>query len=206
MQEPQAAASASSSFDFGSLLASLTSPAKKPAEDWDDSSLADDIATITYEQALRTHTRGRVGASGLPSMRVGACEEIAPASLNEKTLKAHPRPIEASCATDAAGKKDCPRRGEDRRAASVIIGMSKAECLQLRERAVEAGLTVSAYLRSCIFEVETLRTQVREGFVQLRSPCLAETVAPQEPDDTHIFSWRARLFPRWSRRICASKA
>ena len=46
------------------------------------------------------------------------------------------------------------------KSASITIRLSKAECAQLRRRAAEAGLTVSAYLRSCTFEAESLRAEV----------------------------------------------
>jgi hypothetical protein len=59
--------------------------------------------------------------------------------------------------------------------ASITIRMSAAECEQLRGRAAEAGMTVSAYLRSCIFEVEGLRAQVKAAVAQIRS-----TAAPAE--------------------------
>jgi hypothetical protein len=38
----------------------------------------------------------------------------------------------------------------------------------LRKRSAEAGITVSAYLRSCAFEVETLRAQVKDAVAQMR--------------------------------------
>jgi hypothetical protein len=47
--------------------------------------------------------------------------------------------------------------------------MSQAECAQLHSRAAEAGLTVSAYLRSCTFEAESLRAMVKDTMAQLRS-------------------------------------
>ena len=40
------------------------------------------------------------------------------------------------------------------RTASVTIRLSTAECARLHQRAAEAGLTVSAYLRSCMLEAE----------------------------------------------------
>ena len=48
--------------------------------------------------------------------------------------------------------------------------MSEVESAQLRQRAAEAGLTISAYLRSCTFEAESLRAQVKETLAQLRAP------------------------------------
>jgi len=56
-----------------------------------------------------------------------------------------------------------------RKNASITIRMSQAEYEQLHARAAEAGLTVSAYLRSCTFEAESLRAQVKETLAQLRA-------------------------------------
>jgi len=62
------------------------------------------------------------------------------------------------------------------KSASVTIRMSDAECAQLRKRAAAANLTLSAYMRSCILEAETLRLQVREALAELRA---ATPDAPQ---------------------------
>ncbi len=59
--------------------------------------------------------------------------------------------------------------------ASVTLRLSRSECEQLHQRAAEAGLTLSAYVRSCAFEVENLRAQVKETLVQLRSATLTRT-------------------------------
>ena len=57
----------------------------------------------------------------------------------------------------------------DLRSASVTIRMNKAECARLRERAAEAGLTVSAYLRSCALEAEALRAEVKQALAELKA-------------------------------------
>jgi hypothetical protein len=67
----------------------------------------------------------------------------------------------------------------------------------LRQRAAEAGLTISAYLRSCAFEVETLRAQVKQTIAEMRH---AEP-APQ-PERKSSFS---RLLP-WRKRPAAPAA
>lgn len=53
--------------------------------------------------------------------------------------------------------------------------MSKKECEQLHARSAEAGLTISAYLRSCTFEAEALRAQVKEALAELRSAPVTES-------------------------------
>jgi hypothetical protein len=47
--------------------------------------------------------------------------------------------------------------------------MSKAECARLHRRAAEAGLTVSAYLRSCVLEADALRAQVKQALAELKA-------------------------------------
>jgi hypothetical protein len=59
--------------------------------------------------------------------------------------------------------------------------MSKAECAQLHRRAAEAGLTVSAYLRSCTFEAESLRAMVKDTLAQLRSGTTPDKPANPAP-------------------------
>ncbi len=60
-----------------------------------------------------------------------------------------------------------------RRKASVTIRMTHAESEQLHERASAAGLTTSAYLRSCVFEAEALRTQVKEALAEFSAATAA---------------------------------
>ena len=80
--------------------------------------------------------------------------------------------------------------------------MSKAECAQLHRRAAEAGLTVSAYLRSCTFEAESLRAMVKEAMAQLRSAAAGQQPAPTSAGP----QWRKRMMrlfgpPQGDRRI-----
>ena len=137
--------------NFAGLLVSLAAPASvgsgsKPEPGWDDDALADDVASISYERALRTHARSRPAELGTQapadSSRTGLKTPMPEVAVAPKTLKN----------------------------ASITIRLSEPECAQLRQRAAEAGLTISAYLRSCTLEVESLRAQVKETLAQLRSP------------------------------------
>jgi hypothetical protein len=161
----QAAESSAAASSFASFLAALAAP-PRPAgpecsperslecslecsPDWNDDELADDIATLSYEPAQRTN--GRHSPSD---------------PLPEPGSESRPSRPErgASVPPDRSLKR-----------ASITIRLSEPECAQLRRRAAEAGLTVSAYLRSCAFEVETLRTQVKQTLAQLREPAPAPT-------------------------------
>jgi hypothetical protein len=57
----------------------------------------------------------------------------------------------------------CDTLAENRKSASITIRLSKPECAQIHQRAASAGLTVLAYLRSCVLEAESLRAQVKEN-------------------------------------------
>ncbi len=149
---------ASTASSFASLLSSLASSPQKSPEPWDLSALADDVATISYERALQTHTRMK------------------------------PSTLPASASTNARRAKDSAPR-----ATIVTLRLSHAESAQLLERAAEAGLTVSAYLRSCVFEVEALRTQVREALSQFRSAALQDPKVTSAPEQTPSPTWRNRL-------------
>ncbi|HSZ16730.1 MAG TPA: hypothetical protein VK764_06490 [Terracidiphilus sp.] len=170
---------------FAGFLARFAAPS--PTTDrWNDDALADDIATLSYEQALRTHTRFHPSSQPSPS----------DLDLPGSRL---PTPAAASAqATAAAGPASIPAcLAESRKSSSITIRLSSAECEQLRRRAAAAGLTVSAYLRSCIFEVESLRAQVKDTLAQLRSGPAVEsasqhsaprdTAAPQTLGDWHFF-------------------
>lgn len=149
---------ASTATNFASLLSSLTSPPPKSPEPWDLCALADDVATISYERALQTHTRMK------------------------------PSTFAASTPTPARRAKDMSPR-----ATIVTLRLSHAESAQLHERAAEAGLTVSAYLRSCVFEAEALRTQVREALSQFRSAASQDPKIAPAPAEPSSPTWRNRL-------------
>lgn len=75
-----------------------------------------------------------------------------------------------------------------RKSASVTVRLTAAEDSQFRARAAEAGLTVSAYLRSCAFEIEDLRAQVKQALVHMRE------IEQQSPAPSP--GWLSRLLRR----------
>ena len=75
---------------------------------------------------------------------------------------------------------------QDRKCASITIRVSKAECEQLKRRAADAGLSMSAYLRSCTFEAEALRAQVKEALAELRRANARRTSAPGIKSDPRV--------------------
>ena len=130
----------------------------------------------------------------------GLADDIAELSYESALLRpasSSPQSCEEKISITEAG----PPADEGRmRSQRITLRLSNSDALQLRARAAESGLTVSAYLRTCILEVEGLRAQVKDALARMRSP---ETQA--EPDAGHpparfgpqpAHRWRERLFPR----------
>jgi hypothetical protein len=156
------------------------------ADEWIDDILAPDVATISYERALRAHARYRRPDPPPPSVT-----EIDPEV---------PKPPQSVRITERIPENNSPTSATNRKLSSVTVRMSHSECDQLRERATAAGLTVSAYLRSCIFEVEALRAQVKEALLQIQSNGFqAGSERPEVRDEPSPRDWRTRLFAHWSR-------
>jgi hypothetical protein len=180
------ASSIPESSSFAGFLSALTSPAPASRNaGWNEDALADDVATLSYESALKTHSRYRPASEPLPQPSSAFVpESVSPASGNSFSTAAResqPRAILTS----------------DLKSASITIRMSEAECAQLRQRAAEAGMTISAYLRSCTFEAEALRGQVKEALAQLRAAAPADDTQPLPPVEHHRrFDWLSRVFPR----------
>lgn len=187
-QEKTALESGPGSTSFAGLLACLTAARPQKATDWlSDSSnsldsIKDDVVKLSYERALETHARYKP-AAGEPASRAPR-ENQAAACASVSGVSASDPGILAGREANSNGKRKC---------ASVTVRMSEREAAQLQQRAAEAGMTVSAYLRSCTFEVEALRAQVKQALTALR----AAQTAPSAPSITLLArrSW-LHLFRR----------
>jgi hypothetical protein len=155
MEQPEKNLSSPSAQSFAGLLASLAMPEKSETEratGWDEEALADDVVTLSYEHAPRAR----------PEHEAGLRES---SDAGEQT--------ETSWNGAQAGERD--RASGDRagsnglRTTSVTIRLSHAETAKLRRRAAEAGLTVSAYVRSCMLETDALRAQVKKALAEMRA-------------------------------------
>ena len=193
MQQPAENAPSSS---FAGMLASLTAPARKRTPDWDDE-LAEDVVNLSYERALSTHARHRGSARGDRSLtdlpdpeppRAATAQPLAPRVSEPLLPKTSPvRPVSGPFSST-------PALTEKRKDASITIRLSAAECEQLHQRAAEAGLTLSAYLRSCTLEVETLRALVKSTLAQLQPAPRAPDPAAEPAPQPHVKSfWSGRL-------------
>lgn len=180
---------------FAALLASAAA-SQNHETPWNDEELADDVATISYEQALRTHIRVD------PPAVEPSCDHLAARSRASRSRASTTR--EPSRATGPASLKR----------ASITIRLGETECAQLRRRAAESGMTVSAYLRSCTLEVESLRAQVKQTLAELRSSSGNTEVPSSKTNSTGwlpsiVASIRAlflKLGPRREHPLCLNAA
>ena len=214
MQSQAKPASPPAAASFAGFLAALATPASPAADSrsvWNDNDLADDVATLSYERALRAHARYK--SSDLSDYSLtqpydpGPVRiiEVLPGSPEPAAQSATPQP--ASDLIADAGTEAAPNlsAAHDRnlKCASITIRLSKEESAQLRKRAAEAGLTVSAYLRSCTFEAESLRALVKDTMAQLR----LATSAQEQPASIPVRKgWRYRLAGFWPHPRASQRA
>lgn len=169
MHQSAAAAPSPASPGFAGLLASLAAPQKKFPPARDDDGIADDIATLSYEYALRTHARYRPAPTDADRPSAGDAV-VVPPGTRAPAVPRQPREDRNPAAAGERHRSAAPATLEQSlKRASITIRLSELEGAQLRRRAAEAGLTVSAYMRSCTFEAENLRALVKETLAQLRS-------------------------------------
>lgn len=148
--------------------------ARSHAADLDE--LEDDVATLTYEHALKAHARYHRQPDPVPPQPTADQPKPAPESPGGASAESQAFPSFFAPAQPVAAP---------RKSSSVTVRLTAEEDERLRARAAEAGLTVSAYLRSCAFEVESLRAQVKQAVAQLRRP--------DPPPTTPRSNWLARI-------------
>jgi len=227
MQQTATTPLPSGSPTFAGLLAAFTAPAQKHKQPWDDDDVADDVVSLSYERALRAHSRYRAPEPtdrtlnqpvNTESLRIYEAfpgdafqGKVLSSDVDSADLASHEREPTARAASTE--HKYVSRPGTlveniltapDRnlKSSSITIRLSRTECLQLRARAGEAGLTVSAYLRSCTFEAESLRALVKDTLAKLRSETSAENQTVSARGGRTFREWLAHLWPlsRFSER------
>jgi hypothetical protein len=205
MQQSTAPAPSPTSASFAGLLAALAAPASAWSPPWSEDSLEDDVATLSYERALMAHARYRPTDQSLtqPAVPLSIYQDEIPAPAAAPTSQAAARPPANPESRLDSFTPTPPIHNLDRnlKNASITIRLSQAECAQLHRRAAEAGLTVSAYLRSCTFEAEALRAMVKDTLAQLRpANAPAESVQSTRPRRSPfggLAHWLASLLTPW---------
>jgi hypothetical protein len=193
MQQQAQSPPSSASANFAGLLAELASPPLEGAalvKSLSENDLGDDVVTLSYDRALRAHERYKpVDKNDWPLTREAqSCVGI---SQDEALLPVAPFGGSLNTQASEALRGDC-----DLRSASVTIRLSKAECARLHKHAAEAGVTVSAYLRSCTFEAEALRAQVKEALAELKAAASKEKPVAHAKKRRSWFGWLVRLLTR----------
>ena len=198
MQQQTGLPTSPNASSFAGLLAALAEPKSKRVPAWNDDELEDDVATLSYERALQAHARYRPVDEGVPapqqtpdggSIRI---REVVPNAIDPLSEAVLPEAVQAGDSGVSSNRAPSSYREQDRKSASITIRLSQAECTQLRARAAEARLSISAYLRSCTFEAEALRAEVKETLAQLRTGESSEKPHPPTPDRRSWFHWRTR--------------
>ena len=214
MQQASEALPTPAAATFAAMLSALAAPEKKRAINWNDDELADDVATLSYERALRAHSRYRsadfddrtltqsVNPTPVDCYETLPLDELPAAESANQRAESTTYPAsqpETSAGTSTSFEKNLKR-------ASITIRLSSAECTQLRARAAEAGLTVSAYMRSCTFEAESLRALVKDTLAELQSAKTGEKTVSGAPSKRSGLGWMSRLLPRShsSRRVASA--
>jgi hypothetical protein len=193
-----------SSSTFAGMMAAFTTPGQKRPPGRDLDGLEDDVATLSYERALRAHSRFRsLDATDRALTQVPPPErlrivEVFPADLEPAGQAA---PVPAGVPSVARAKPELVPDNStayDRnlKCASITIRLSRAECAQLRQRAAEAGLNLSAYLRSCTVEAESLRAQVVNTLAQMRAEKPSDNQVAASVPGRRWFDWPRRFWPR----------
>ena len=147
---------------FAGLLATIAHHAQ-PAPAPETDGFADDVATLSYAQALGAQTA---------------------AYLDEDTNQSQTNPVKTAAVEPEPGEETrsfISVQAVPRKSASITLRLTAEEDELLRERAAEAGMTVSSYLRACAFEVESLRTQVKLVLAELKLAAAAPAHAAVKP-------------------------
>lgn len=190
------------SVDFAGMLAKASMP-ERSARSWlagDDFAINEEIVPLSYEQALKKHARrssvsqtseridrvasllaetlaekreqtaaeARKSAANLPA-EYGSVSEIEWPILEVQEYqeaKSTPAPVAASLI-----------RPSETKAVSITLRMSREEANQVHKRAADAGLTTSAYIRSCVCEAEVLRAQVKSALQEMRQASAQKVIS-----------------------------
>jgi len=70
---------------------------------------------------------------------------------------------------EAAGSGSVdPRKSTGLKRCLISLRLSEVESERVRKRAIESGLSMSAYIRSCVLDAEALRSLVKQALAEIR--------------------------------------
>lgn len=129
---------------------------------------------LSYEEALRLHSRcanDAKSSSNAAKLTAGPPDTSAhPAQRKTKRAAQNSRSSVERTSQDVALSLQpvqsipvLPRRE------SVSLRLTEMELTLLKERSSECGLSVSAYMRSCVLDTEQLRAQVKQTLAEMRA-------------------------------------
>jgi hypothetical protein len=201
-------------------------PLGDAAKEFPEHHANDDLAFVSYEKALRTHSRYKSGPEPIPDAslpqnppRPSSIPHVAkpadlsspqhPVASNSELMDdldpAFSQQIDSPVKPPQSGQQiQSDRSGLTQqilnaaRAAqqlelkrcTISVRLNLVESEILRLRAAESGMTISAYLRSCVLEADQLRAQVKQALAELRSKT-TECDSPSKPFKKQNRSFRA---------------
>lgn len=188
---------------FAGVLAALTQPGQNRPPTRDPDGLDDDVATFSSERVLRGHSRIRKpDPPDPPNLSDHFNDRALTQPAPSERLRIHevfPPELDSAAEMAPEPARDSSKSHDRKlKSARITMSLSIAEHAQLRARAAEAGLTLSAYLRSCTVEAESLRAEVKDTLAHLRGEAASED---EEAAPAAGSSWfqRLRFWPRWKR-------
>jgi hypothetical protein len=149
---------------------------RKQTESGDDPGTAKQILPV--ESALeRAVDEGPVEAQRKPQARIGVAAAGREASRISRRSSSKSSLTSSSKMTVSKRETQTKRLPtiknldlqSNQRRASVSVRLTDGEITQLRTRAEECGISVSAYMRLCVLEADILRAQVKQALAKMRS-------------------------------------
>jgi len=132
--------------------------------------------TLSYESALRRHTRIPSHLPPLPLASQLHCHGAHKDNAADTDLL----PPAGSCSDRHTLTRQLLASARESQAAelkrcTISVRLNQEESEVLRLRAAESGMTVSAYLRSCVLEADQLRAQVKNALAELKHSAANQT-------------------------------
>jgi len=119
------------------------------------------------EVSAAEQDKARKRLSSRPTRKNTGKDPACPASKTQNVTLQAPASFRQILAEEVMPRSIVSRQTltTERRTMALSLRLSSGEHSQMKARAAEANLSVSGYLRACVFEVEELRAQLRRALV-----------------------------------------